>query len=67
MLKPDQIPKEAIDAATRRCGCGTCRKAAREEIASALNAWPGVGVRPHTVTTFASCIILPLPQDASDE
>ena len=43
------------------------RREARASIAAALNAWPGMGVRPHTVTTFASCIILPLPQEVSDE
>lgn len=60
MIDAKQIPKEAIDAATRRCGCGTCRKAAREEIAAAINAWPGVE-RNFWADDGAQVIILPLP------
>ena len=65
MLKPEQIPDEVVEAYVDAFyGKDMTRKAS---IAAALNAWPGMGVRPHTVTTFASCIILPLPQEASDE
>ena len=83
MIRADMIPDEVVEAtAWAMCddinGEGAWdetpfrhrpmwRSAARASIAAALNAWPGMGVRPHTVTTFASCIILPLPQDASDD
>ena len=68
MIRANQIPDEVafalLDIYTLWLGD---TDQARAAIAAALNAWPGMGVRPHTVTTFASCIILPLPQDASDE
>ena len=80
MIDANQIPDEVVEAAARKFAFyagytwgskGLDHDAIRGEAAmvilSALNAWPGMGVRPHTVTTFASCIILPLPQDASDE
>ena len=65
MIRAEQIPLEVKLRLRNVLSDGETDEAVA--IAAALNAWPGMGVRPHTVTTFASCIILPLPQEASDE
>ena len=71
MIRADQIPPEVVEALHTSladdAGVLVPKSDCVTAIAAALNAWPGMGVRPHTVTTFASCIILPLPQEASDE
>lgn len=66
MLKPEQVPDEAWEAALKCPGNGM-----REAIAAAINAWPESKV----VTEYFLCdsdhflpaLILPLPQDAGDE
>ena len=61
MIRAEQIPDEVVEALA---------VAWRDEmnsahaIAVALNAWPGVEIRP---TFEPSRVILPLPLEASDE
>ena len=54
------MPWEDIDDEERQA----CIAEAIASIASALNAWPGVEIRP---TFEPSRVILPLPLEASDE
>ena len=71
MLKPEQVPDEAMNALLMAL---RLRKGGKEAIAAAINAWPEkrsdcdrrvsekwIGVREFPV------LILPLPQDAGDE
>ena len=68
MVKPEQIPKECLVAYQRafKAGGGPA-----DGIAAALNAWPGMAHDPGALVTETyrdpGKIILPLPQEASDE
>ena len=66
MIDANQIPDEVFEA-FKRAWARPETRSTKECLAAALNAWPGMGVRPSNVTTFASCIILPLPQETNDE
>ena len=73
MLKAEQIPDKAVEAAVKAWKKDTQSfRPNAETIAAAINAWPGMtqvgGVaqsRMHWGTR--PCIILPLPQEARDE
>jgi hypothetical protein len=71
MIKFEQVPDEVVDAAVamRDRGGGM-----RDIIRTAINAWPGVFTRPavpdgvwHSYDCSRARIILPLPQEASDD
>ena len=73
MIKPEQVPKEAIAelrAFMNSCDCDDCVSAA---IAAALSAWPGMEYVFRQPTRYSVCyskpaLILPLPpQENSDE
>ena len=67
MLKADQIPPDAMYAAWKAMNAGMTLN---DAIAAALNAWPGVVLYPPDVldnTINPTRIILPLPQEVSDE
>lgn len=63
MIKPEQIPDEAVDAMLESIGSFFCRAEARAACAAALNAWPGGEVVDwyHADKT----LILPLTQEDS--
>jgi hypothetical protein len=78
MIKPEQIPDDVWVAAAIRLealGSAVAGYTARDVIAAALAAWPGM--EPHKVLTVRDNgegydlkqigIILPLPQEARDE
>jgi hypothetical protein len=60
MIKPDMIPDEVVEAALKKRGL------MREAIADALNAWPGMTYERLRFTGDIG-LILPLPQEVSDE
>jgi len=71
MLKPEQIPDEVVEAAAKTLmdpdypnSWPAWMDEARAALAAALNAWPDAEARP---TFGPSRIILPLPQEVSDE
>ena len=69
MLKSDQIPEEAVEAARAAYREGfelldSHEKIMRASIAAALSAWPGVRVK---AVLLADTVLLPLPQEVSDE
>ena len=72
MLKPEQVPKEVIDAAYYAYWRQKPNSGFAEAIAAALNAWPGVEQDQlfHGFTDgthyFQPRLILPLPTEASD-
>ncbi len=75
MLKPDQIPDEAVEAAAKELaytngwrnqqGVEVCKPVVKDIIAAAINAWPGVSRlhrdcdKPH--------VTLPLTHEARNE
>ncbi len=72
MIRAEQIPDEVVEAAAKAIGeetyvsnRQTLKDAARAAIAAAINAWPGAEVAAwyHADKT----LILPLPQEASDD
>lgn len=80
MIRPEQIPDEVVQeaaAAIAKNNDGTARFAglyltdARAAIAAALAAWPGAHVhewqRPWLGGMSGTDIILPLPQEKSDD
>lgn len=60
MLKPDQVPKEAIEAAAVMLSNG---KTTAQAIAAALNAWPGMSTGPNIYGRQDAVMHLPLPQE----
>lgn len=68
MIRADMIPDQVVEAlhtsladdAGALVPKGDCVTA----LAAAINAWPDVGIRP---TFSPTRIILPLPQEVSDE
>ena len=66
MLKPEQVPEAAWQAAS-----GLWFNGAKwpQIVAAALNAWPGMHLGAPWVIGVpnATSIILPLPQEASDD
>ena len=67
MITRDQIPPDAMYAAWKAMNAGMTLN---DAIAAALSAWPGVVLYPPDVlddTINPTRIILPLPQEASDE
>lgn len=68
MLKPGNVPKEAIAelrAFLNSCDCDDCVSVA---IAAAINAWPGVyanGLQKGW-KHYTPALILPLPQENPD-
>jgi hypothetical protein len=75
MIDPAQIPDEVVDAAERTYRTvplwTSHADSIRAAIAAALEAWPGMDYRPGAKVnrswTTPGKIILPLPQEASDE
>lgn len=72
MLKPDQVPKEAIEAAAVMLSNG---KTTAQAIAAAINAWQGMfsairteegGVEWDNEGNAPECLVLPLPQENSN-
>lgn len=75
MLKPEQIPDVVIVAACEEYGGGHLVDM-KHAIAAAINAWPGVfsairteegGVEWDNEGNAPECLVLPLPQEASDD
>ena len=74
MLKPEQVPNEAIEAACKAYelyiyDC-VSDDAMRLAIAAALNVWPGMSQLAENDSASIremAALILPLPQEASDE
>lgn len=69
MLKPEQVPSEAIRKAMREFGL--CRdvplgRAWERTIAAAINAWPGMFHHPARPDE-EECIFLPVEQEPRDE
>lgn len=64
MLKPKQIPPDAMYAAWKAMNAGMTLN---DAIAAALNAWPGMAYDPGALVTDTyrdpGKIILPLPQE----
>lgn len=60
MIKSEQVPKEAMEAAAVQLSNG---KTTAEAIAAALNAWPGVRMMVDIDTGDDAAIKLPLPQE----
>ena len=76
MIRADQIPDEVVEALHTSladdAGVLVPKSDCVTAIAAALNAWPGseyVYRQPHrrAVSYSSPAIILPLPQEASDE
>ncbi len=63
MLKPEQIPDAVIDAAVAMRDRGGSMS---DIIRTAINAWPGMH-EARSDRLGCQIIILPLPQEASDE
>ena len=65
MIKPEQIPNEAIKKAIKAYddADGQQDRWMREAIAAAINAWPG-GIIAEDLEVAG--IILPLPQEKND-
>lgn len=76
MIKPEQIPDEALEAAARSIaaiengddsiwdayiGC------AEYAIAAAINAWPGMSMERESHKAKWSSVLLPLPQEKNDD
>ena len=70
MIRADMIPPEVVEAAIDAMSdCGSeviGSRMARASIAAALNAWPGMEKAWYEGNT-PTAIILPLPQEVSDE
>jgi hypothetical protein len=64
MIKPEQIPDEAVDAMLESIGSFFCRAQARAALTAGLAAWPGMECRP---TFTPSRIILPLTQENNND
>lgn len=67
MIKPDMIPVEASWAILKTwngCECEVCCAVA---IAAALNAWPGMDTRPNIYGRQDAILVLPLPQENTDD
>lgn len=63
MLKPEQVPIEAMNAFNAALLHG---ESYDEAIAAAINAWPGKKPCWHD-GEIPTAFILPLPQDSGDE
>ena len=71
MIRPDMIPDEVVEAALKAWeeDDQSFRPNAKT-IAAAINAWPGsysLAENDSAVIRDVAAIILPLPQEASDE
>ena len=67
MIRADMIPPDAMYAAWKAMNAGMTLN---DAIAAALNAWPGsysLAENDSAEIRGVAAIILPLPQDASDE
>jgi|LakMenE01Jun11ns_1017448.scaffolds.fasta_scaffold9185478_1 hypothetical protein len=64
MIKPEQIPDEAVDAMLESIGSFFCRAQARAACAAMLAAWPGIEI--HTDGT-EDWIELTLTQENNDD
>ena len=71
MIKPEQVPKKVVRAAEKAWEKDTeSFRPNAKTIAAALNAWPGMLLYPADgldPTINPDRLILPLPQEASDE
>ena len=71
MIKPDQIPDEVVRAAVVAWLKAESIRPDAQVIAAALNAWPEAkrvkGYFTHDTDHYEPAIILPLPQETSDE
>jgi hypothetical protein len=66
MLKPEQVPKEVVDAFWQHF---QDNKSTDGAIAAALSAWPGARERlvPSMVSGDRHCLILPLTEASDDQ
>ena len=66
MLKPEQVPDAVVKAFDEEYlfGEGDWK---RNCLAAAINAWPGMHNVPSYLNEGRTLIILPLPQEVSDE
>lgn len=65
MIKPEQVPPDAMYAAWKAMNAGMTLN---DAIAAALNAWPGMATYSAGMNGPYPYIILPLPkQEVSDE
>jgi len=73
MIRPEQIPDEVVEAAVSAYNYASSDCYTTEEqdmlaaIAAALAAWPGSEISWITGESEAGDLILPLPQEPSDE
>lgn len=66
MIKPEQVPKKVVRAAEKAWEKDTeSFRPNAKTIAAALNAWPGMRISWLALNDGA--IVLPLPQEASDD
>ena len=69
MIKPEQVPNEVF-AAFQQAWADPSTLSTKECIAAALNAWPGMTHNP-AIEQYGVMqrpyLILPLPQEPSDE
>ena len=70
MIKPEQIPDEVVNAASKAYELyiydSVSDEGMRLAIAAALNAWPGMKACEED-DLGPACLILPLPQEKNDE
>lgn len=62
MIKPEQVPDEAMNALLMAL---RIRKGGKDAIAAAINAWPGMEIE--MVGESDDFLILPLSQEVGDE
>ena len=69
MIKPEQIPDEAIKKAIKAYddADGQQDRWMREAIAAAINAWPGALQEEGVFTMDDDCMILPLPKGKKND
>jgi hypothetical protein len=68
MIKPEQIPQVAVNAAIAKYAFESGRGWNMfEVIAAALNAWPGALREEGVFTMDDDCMILPLPQEKKND
>ena len=72
MIEPEQVPYDAMRAGLQAWmgSEGTIMSAMERAIAAALNAWPGsysLAENDSAEIRGVAAIILPLPQEVSDE
>lgn len=68
MIKPEEIPQKAVDAAIAKYAFESGRGWNMfEVIAAAINAWPKAAREEAVFTIDDDCMILPIPQEKSND